>query len=52
MTCRNAAVYLRPSAVYSLDGIFHGGYISVMIWEVEYTDEFGEWWHSLPEGKK
>ena len=20
-----------------------------MNWEVEYTDEFGEWWHSLTE---
>lgn len=23
-----------------------------MIWEVEYTDEFGEWWSALTEGER
>ena len=23
-----------------------------MPWEVEYTDEFGEWWHGLSEGQQ
>jgi hypothetical protein len=34
---------------YSIDGIFHQGYIDKMTWEVEYTDEFGEWWNTLSE---
>ena len=37
---------------YSLDGIFHKSYISRMKWDVEYTDEFGEWWASLSEGEQ
>ena len=23
-----------------------------MVWEVEYTDEFGEWWHDLDESEQ
>ena len=23
-----------------------------MAWEVEYTDEFGQWWHTLSEGQQ
>ena len=23
-----------------------------MPWEVEYTDEFGQWWHELLEGQQ
>jgi hypothetical protein len=34
---------------HSLDGIFHGGYIPSMNWEVEYTDEFDPWWSRLTE---
>ena len=34
---------------HSLDGIFHGGYIRPMNWEVEYTDEFDQWWSELTE---
>ena len=37
---------------YSLDGIFYKSYISRMKWDVEYTDEFGEWWASLSEGEQ
>ncbi len=37
---------------YSLDGIFHKGYIFRMKWDVEYTDEFGEWWASLSEDEQ
>ena len=40
------------NAVYALDGIFHKGYISTVNWDVEYTDEFGEWWHSLMEAEQ
>jgi hypothetical protein len=35
--------------VYSMEVIFHGGYISPVECEVEYTDEFGDWWQSLSE---
>jgi hypothetical protein len=35
--------------IHSLDGIFHPGYIYAMKWEVEYTDEFGQWWSGLSE---
>jgi hypothetical protein len=35
--------------IHSLDGIFHEGYIYAMKWEVEYTDEFGQWWSGLSE---
>lgn len=30
-----------------LTSIFHGGYSLSMAWEVEYTDEFGQWWATL-----
>jgi hypothetical protein len=36
----------------SIDGIFHRGYIPVSAWEVEHTDEFGEWWDGLSEGEQ
>jgi hypothetical protein len=29
--------------------IFLGGYIPLMAWEIEYTDEFETWWVSLDE---
>jgi hypothetical protein len=35
--------------IHSLNGIFHEGYIYAMKWEVEYTDEFGQWWSGLSE---
>jgi hypothetical protein len=38
--------------LYSLDGIFLGGYISTMTWEIEYTDEFGDWWSGLTEDEQ
>lgn len=37
---------------YSLDGIFFSHYHILMHWEVEYTDEFGEWWNSLSEAEQ
>jgi hypothetical protein len=37
---------------YSIDGIFHGGYTFCMNWDVEYTDEFGEWWRGLSEDEQ
>ncbi|KXW57177.1 hypothetical protein FEMY_23030 [Ferrovum myxofaciens] len=42
---------LHKSVVH-LDGIFHKGYIFHMNWDVEYTDEFGEWWGSLAEDEQ
>lgn len=42
---------LYPSPKHSFDRIFHGGYIQSM-WEVEYTDEFEEWWSSLTEDEQ
>jgi hypothetical protein len=30
-----------------LDRVFHRGYIPYVEWEVEYTDEFEEWWNGL-----
>ena len=32
-----------------LDKLFHPGYIPSMVWDVEYTDDFGEWWNTLTE---
>ncbi len=37
---------------YSIDGIFHAGYISTLAWEIEYTEEFGVWWASLTEDEQ
>jgi len=31
------------------DKTFLQGYSSGMAWEIEYTDEFGEWWDTLTE---
>lgn len=42
----------RRIAYYSLDGISHKGYIYPMTWDVEYTDEFGDWWQSLTEAEQ
>jgi len=28
------------------------GVLLIMTWEVEYTDEFGEWWNGLTEGEQ
>jgi len=35
-----------------LDDIFLQGYIYIMSWEVEYTDEFEAWWSNLSEGEQ
>jgi hypothetical protein len=32
--------------------MFHGSYSRSMSWEVEYTDEFGNWWGTLSEGEQ
>ena len=37
-----------PSVPYAFDGICYWRYISLG-WEIEYTDEFGEWWEGLTE---
>lgn len=34
---------------YSIDGMLTKSYIEFMVWEVEYTDEFGAWWDKLSE---
>jgi hypothetical protein len=36
-----------PSTEYSFCGI-----LISMVWEVEFTDEFEDWWHSLSEGEQ
>ena len=35
-----------------IDGKFLSGYIPSMAWEVEFTDEFGEWWDALSESEQ
>jgi hypothetical protein len=35
---------------HALDGIFLAGYI--LVWDVEYTDEFGAWWARLTEDEQ
>lgn len=37
---------LQLSPLHTLDGICCLGY-SVTVWEVEFTDQFGEWWDTL-----
>jgi hypothetical protein len=32
-----------------LDKIFLPGHMPCMAWDIEYTDEFEEWWQSLTE---
>ena len=36
---------------YSFFGIYSYKGISI-VWAVEYTDEFGEWWKKLSEGQQ
>lgn len=38
--------------IYSIDGIFHQRFIHNMSWDIEYTDEFGQWWSSLSEDEQ
>ena len=42
----------RSGLEHSIDGIFFAGYSDRMIWDVEYTDEFGEWWAGLSEDEQ
>lgn len=35
-----------------IDNLFHNGYIPLMEWEVEYTDEFELWWGALDESEQ
>jgi hypothetical protein len=35
-----------------LDLSFHTGYIPSVEWEIEYTDEFEQWWDSLDEDEQ
>ena len=35
-----------------IDEIFLVGYIPSMAYDIEYTDEFGEWWEALSEGEQ
>src|ERR1039458_1748395 len=49
----NALVAAGPHRpTYSLDRIFLLWNIHLMVWEVEFTDEFEVWWHSLSEGEQ
>jgi hypothetical protein len=38
--------------LYSLDGVFHKWHTCLVAWEVEYTDEFGDWWKSLTDDEQ
>jgi hypothetical protein len=44
-----AKATVADGLIHSLDGIFRQRYIDAMKWEVEYTDEFGQWWSGLSE---
>ncbi len=35
-----------------LDNTFHASYIPSMAWQVEYTDEFEDWWNELTEAEQ
>ena len=37
---------------FFLTALFPIGYIADVEWEVEFTDEFGEWWDDLSEGEQ
>lgn len=37
---------------YSIDGIYVACYSAQMTWQVEYTDEFGDWWATLSEAEQ
>ena len=37
---------------HSFDGMLDEGYICTMSWDVEYTDEFGDWWGTLSEAEQ
>jgi hypothetical protein len=38
--------------INSIDGMFNRNYTASMIWNVEYTDEFGAWWDTLTEAEQ
>jgi len=50
---RHIGIWISPQlfwpSKYSIDGIFYCDYSGAMSWEVEYTDEFGDWWGGLSE---
>ena len=37
---------------HSFDGILDEGYICTRSWDVEYTNEFGDWWGTLSEAEQ
>jgi hypothetical protein len=37
---------------YAVDGIFHARHNLPMTWEVEFTNEFEEWWNKLDENEQ
>ena len=37
---------------HSFDGMFDEGYICTMSWDVEYTNEFGDWWGTPSEAEQ
>ena len=37
---------------HSFDGMLYEGYICTMSWDVEYTNEFGDWWGTLSEAEQ
>lgn len=43
---------MKREKKFGLTGVFHNGYIPSMACQVEYTDEFNEWWESLDEAEQ
>lgn len=37
---------------HSFDGMLDEGYICTRSWDVEYTNEFGDWWGTLSEAEQ
>jgi len=46
-TRKPAGLFLGQPSNYSIDGMTEECYQKLMAWEVEYTDEFGQWWEIL-----
>ncbi len=52
LTCSVAEPGDHASPSTTSRTIFHGGYTDRVGWDVEYSDEFGEWWGSLTSAEQ
>lgn len=51
--CRWSGCRTKPERhKHSIDGIFPRSYTAHVKWEVEYTNNFGEWWADLSNGEQ